>query len=282
MSAGRSSFWVRPYDGHPSRPPAPTGPVGQASRSLLELLRSINNLLLPPLATLMLIEPLAGPEAYASVHGEWFMLRFCGLFGAEWLLGLALASSRRAYLWNGWLLADLVSSIPFNWLFQVGRFVRFARLTRILRLGRYRHVGRVARVARFTRLQIDLRRAGRAVGLVLALALSGALALRAVEPEVAGSLLDAVWWAVVTITAVGYGDIAPASVPGRQVGMALILASLAVFGYAAALASSALDREGREGKQREVLDAIAAAEERTAARIAALEAAVDELAGRGR
>lgn len=243
-------------------------------RTAQRMLSSANNLLLPPLATLMVIEVLVSAERAEQVHAEWFMLRFCFLFGAEWLLGFLLAQNRRAYFLNFWLLADLLSSIPFNWLFQAGRFVRFARLGRILRLGRVRNLSRLARIARMARLRLDTGRALRAMGLVSTLALSGAMALRVAEPTLVSSLFDALWWALVTITAVGYGDIAPTSVAGRLVGMVLIAASLGVFGYAAALASSALDHGDRTGKQNEVLTAITASEERMAKRMEALEAAL--------
>jgi|GEM_PF-2140671 len=252
-----ASFWARPTAESPA----------------LRGLSGFNNLLLPPLATLMLIEAIAGDEAAQSVHSAAFMLFFCAVFGAEWLLGLAVSRSKKAYLWNFWLLADLVSSIPFNWIFQAGRFVRFARVTRVLRLGRYRKLSRMARVARFARLRVNLLRAVRAVGMVLALALSGAFALRVAEPAAAQSLLDAMWWAVVTITAVGYGDITPATPTGRLVGMGLILISLAVFGYAAALASSALEQDERLTQQKEILDAIAGSEARLNARLDELEGA---------
>lgn len=278
MHTPRASFWARPLQGGPEAPPPAETRVARWLLMTLRLLGSFNNLLLPPLATLMVIEAVASPEAGARVSSDQFMLWFCLFFGGEWLLGCALARSKRAYLWNFWLLADLLSSVPFNWLFQTGRLVRFARVSRVLRLGRYRKLSRMARLARFTRLRLDLSRAAKAIGMVLTLALSGALALRVAEPQVVDSLLDAVWWAVVTITAVGYGDIVPATPVGRLVGMGLILASLAVFGYAAALASSSLDQEDKLGKQQEVLAAIEASEQRTAERLRDLEATLARLA----
>jgi voltage-gated potassium channel len=58
--------------------------------------------------------------------------------------------------------------------------------------------------------------------------ISGALA-RAVEPEVFTSLGLAYWWAITTVTTVGYGDIVPEDTSGRIVGSLLMLTGLALI-----------------------------------------------------
>lgn len=269
-----SSFWRRPAEGDPTSPAPTDSSLGMLLRRTLRVLSTFNNLLLAPMLTLMILELATAQGAEDLAHSSWFMVRFCGLFFAEWFLGLALARSPRAYLLNFWLLADLMSSVPYSWLFQTGRVVRFARVTRLLRLGRYRKFSRLVRLARFSRLQMDVGRVVRAMGMVMSLSLSGALALRVAEPETVTGMLEAVYWALVTITAVGYGDITPVSPVGRIVGMCLILLSLGVFGYAAALASSAMDATDRMQRQDSVLTAIADSEARINARLDALEASL--------
>lgn len=267
----RRGFWVRPAPGDDTAPPATDSRLGIALRRFLAGLTTFNNMLLAPMFTLMALEVITESGARDLAQSEWFMLRFCGLFFAEWALGLALARKKSAYLLNFWLIADLLSSIPYSWVFQAGRVTRFVRLTRLLRLGRYRKFSRLVRLARFSRLKLDTGRIVRAIGVVLSLALSGALALRVAEPETVTGMLEAMYWAVVTITAVGYGDITPVSPIGRLVGMALILASLGVFGYAAALASSALEAPDRLDRQDRVLTAIKETEARLNARLDRLE-----------
>ena len=71
----------------------------------------------------------------------------------------------------------------------------------------------------------------RAIATILAVAITlvlvaGALA-RLVEPEVFTSLGLSYWWAITTVTTVGYGDIVPESPEGRVVGSLLMLTGLA-------------------------------------------------------
>jgi voltage-gated potassium channel len=73
----------------------------------------------------------------------------------------------------------------------------------------------------------------RAVATVVSVAfilvlIAGALE-RIVEPEVFTSLGLAYWWAVVTVTTVGYGDVVPESTIGRLVGTGLMLTGLGLI-----------------------------------------------------
>ena len=63
---------------------------------------------------------------------------------------------------------------------------------------------------------------------VLAVVSGGGLFFLA-EPESVGGFWTGVWWAVVTATTVGYGDIAPATLTGRLVGVALMIIGISLF-----------------------------------------------------
>ena len=73
----------------------------------------------------------------------------------------------------------------------------------------------------------------RAIRTVLAIALTlvviAAVLARAIEPETFTSIGLALWWAVTTVTTVGYGDVVPQSTEGRLVGAALMLTGLSMI-----------------------------------------------------
>ncbi len=63
----------------------------------------------------------------------------------------------------------------------------------------------------------------------LCLVLIAGLLARLVEPDVFTSIGLAYWWAVVTVTTVGYGDVVPVSTGGRLVGVGLMLTGLGLI-----------------------------------------------------
>ncbi len=67
------------------------------------------------------------------------------------------------------------------------------------------------------------------IGTAIALVLVAGLLERLVEPDTFTSIGLAYWWAVVTVTTVGYGDVVPHSVAGRVVAGCLMLVGLALI-----------------------------------------------------
>jgi voltage-gated potassium channel len=91
-------------------------------------------------------------------------------------------------------------------------------------------------VARFDRRierwydRLSLRRAvGTVLSVALVLVAVAGVLQRIVEPETFGSLGLAYWWAVTTVTTVGYGDVVPESPGGRIVAAMLMLTGLALI-----------------------------------------------------
>lgn len=85
---------------------------------------------------------------------------------------------------------------------------------------------------------------GTLTGLLLAIGLAVWLVERRHNPEQFGGggrgVFAGFWWAMVTMTTVGYGDVAPRTVPGRLIGMAWMLTALIVVSFFTASITSAL------------------------------------------
>jgi voltage-gated potassium channel len=72
---------------------------------------------------------------------------------------------------------------------------------------------------------------------------------------------DALWWAIVTATTVGYGDVYPTTAAGRAAGVVMMLVGIATFSALAGLIGSALQRRRAELKAGLTADDISDAEE---------------------
>lgn len=152
----------------------------------------------------------------------------CVLFFIDFLIMFTKAKNKRKYMLTwGWL--DLLSSIPVLSALRWGRAARIMRIFRVLR---------GIRSARVLTLFILERRAESAllaaVLVSIILVAAGSITVLQFEaPEPASNIKtaeDAVWWAVVTITTVGYGDRFPVTAEGRMTAMLLMVAGAGLLG----------------------------------------------------
>ena len=91
------------------------------------------------------------------------------------------------------------------------------------------------------------------MSLVFMIILVGAITILAVEYNSSdgkiNNLFDAIWWALVTITTVGYGDLVPVTFWGRIIGIIFILLGFTIFSmFTAFIASSFIDKKIKERK----------------------------------
>jgi voltage-gated potassium channel len=150
----------------------------------------------------------------------------CLIFILDFFSGLLHASNKWKFLkWN-WI--DLVSSIPNLDLFRVGRAVRLIRILRVLR-----GIRSTKRLIAFI-----ITRRSRAVFSAAALisilmTLFGSIAIMQFEVVPESNIKtpdDALWWAFVTMTTVGYGDIYPVTPGGRLLAALLMITGVGLFG----------------------------------------------------
>lgn len=166
-------------------------------------------------------------EYFSTV--EWI---FTGLFTIEYAARLATAKNARRYAFSFFGIVDLLAVAPIylsvffsvQHAFAVVRALRLLRVFRILKLTEYLGEAVALRVA----LQASVRKIVVFLFAVLAIVIIVGAMMYQVEGEANGftSIPVGMYWAIVTVTTVGYGDISPHTVLGR------ILASLLMtIGY---------------------------------------------------
>ncbi|XP_076992268.1 voltage-gated potassium channel regulatory subunit KCNG2 [Tamandua tetradactyla] len=171
-------------------------------------------------------------------------------FSFEFLLRSLHAESKCAFLRTPLTILDLLALLPFYVSLLVdlaagagpGRSLERAGLgLRLLRALRVLHVVRLARHSLGLRsLGLTVRRCARELGLLL-LFLCVAMALFAPLVHLAERELGArhdfssvpasYWWAVISMTTVGYGDMVPRSVPGQVVALSSILSGILLVAF---------------------------------------------------
>lgn len=154
------------------------------------------------------------------------------VFLLEYIIEIGLAPSRAAYAKKNWLSIPVIV-ISFPLLPSVLSLTRLARLARFMRLVRLAGVT----VRALNELQAILARRGvlYVMSLTLITILAGGTGLTLLEPgSVQGGIPDGIWWAIVTATTVGYGDIAPRTFWGRGIAILIMLAGVGMVSTLAA------------------------------------------------
>ena len=176
-------------------------------------------------------------------------LVICCIFLLDFVVRFRRAPDKLAFMKWGWI--DLLSSIPVVDALRWGRLVRIVRIVRLIR------------AFRSTRGLIDhflkQERLG-SVGSVLAIfgliVSFAAITVLYVEEGVPNSTIqtpgDAFWWAIVTVTTVGYGDHLPATPEGRLIAGLLMVAGVGLFGTLSGLVASLLVNPGVRHEESEI------------------------------
>lgn len=151
----------------------------------------------------------------------------CALFFVDFLVLLFRSKNRwRYFVTWGWL--DLISSIPSIDLFRLGRAGRILKILRVLRGIRAAKV--LTSFILYRRAQSTFLAALLISLLLIVLSASAVLQFETSPEANIRTPEDALWWAVVTITTVGYGDRFPLSGEGRLIAAFLMTAGVGLFG----------------------------------------------------
>lgn len=185
--------------------------------------------------------------------GDWILW---SIFFVQLLYNLLISDDRLAYAKSRWVLV-LVVIVSFPLLPNLLSLSRLARLIRLFRL-------LVVLLYGLRALRRILSRRGlvyvTAVATLLILGGGGLLSLLEGE-SVHGKFFEGLWWAIVTVTTVGYGDIAPTTIWGRIVGVALMITGLGVISTLAAAVAAYFVSQDESDEFGEIKERLARIEE---------------------
>ena len=169
----------------------------------------------------------------------------CVVFLIDFFYNLRKASKKSAYFIKerGWL--DLLGAVP-----SLGIFFKYARLLRLARLNRLARIARqLGRRQRGDLLRDIVQNRSHYTALVTVLLTIVVLTTASVlvlqfESSVSGSNIktgwEALWYSMVTLTTVGYGDYYPVTTEGRITGMFIMVTGIGIIGALASILVSLL------------------------------------------
>lgn len=168
----------------------------------------------------------------------------CVFFFIEFCVRFYKAENKLKFLKWGWI--DLLSSIPMIDYLRAGRLLRLIRLLRIIRAFRSTkelvdHIFKNKVKGAFTSISV----------IAILLVIFSAIAILQVEHDPNSNIKtaeDAIWWAFVTITTVGYGDRFPVTTEGRIIAAFLMTAGVGLFGTFTAFVASWFVTENKRGE----------------------------------
>jgi len=191
-------------------------------------------------------------ETLPDLSAVWRQcLRYCEIvtvtiFTVEYLLRILVADQKIKFVTSFFGVIDLLAIIPFYLSLGIDlraiRAFRLLRLFRIFKLARYsKAIQRFHRALLIAREEIVLF-----LFLTLILLFLAAVGIyyfeRDAQPETFASVFHSLWWAVATLTTVGYGDVYPVTVGGRVFTFAILLIGLGVVSVPAGMVASALSK----------------------------------------
>lgn len=180
-------------------------------------------------------------DSFADVHREYGELLqriewgFTLLFTAEYFLRIWIARNRRAYLFSVYGIIDLLAILPSYLAIIVPqtaplliiRLLRVLRVFRVLRLVGYLHeANQIAGVMRNSWRQIFVF-----FSIVITIIVVFGCLIYVLEGPNNGfdNIPVSVYWAIVTVTTVGYGDVVPVTAAGRAISSLAMLVGYAII-----------------------------------------------------
>jgi voltage-gated potassium channel len=175
---------------------------------------------------------------------HWLDVVIVVIFTIEYIMRIIIAPSIRGYVLSPYGIIDLIAILPFYLALGVDlravRVLRMLRLIRVFKLVRYsRAARRLFKATMIAKEEIILF----SIVTVMLLYLS-AIGIyyfeREAQPDKFSNVFDSMWWAVATLTTVGYGDVYPITSGGRIFTFFVLLLGLGIVSIPTGLLASAL------------------------------------------
>lgn len=170
---------------------------------------------------------------------------FCVLvFTIEYILRIYVADSKPRFIFSFFGLIDLLAILPFYLSFGVDlrslRALRFLRLFRVLKLVRYnKAMNHFIKAMSSAKEQIFLF-----IFITMILIYFAAVGIyyfeNEAQPDHFSSIFDSLWWAIITLTTVGYGDVYPITVGGKVFTFIILMIGLGIVAVPTGIIASAL------------------------------------------
>ncbi|OYT71117.1 MAG: voltage-gated potassium channel [Chloracidobacterium sp. CP2_5A] len=181
---------------------------------------------------------------------EFFEAFSVSVFTVEYLVRAAGSRPIIRYVFSFYGVVDLLSILPFYVGLGVDlrslRSLRFLRLVRILKLTRYsRAMKRFHRALLISREELLLC-AAMALIMIYLSAVGIYYFEHEAQPKVFASMFDGLWWAVATLTTVGYGDAYPMTAGGRFFTFVVLVIGLGIVALPSGIIASAISKARQE------------------------------------
>lgn len=188
-----------------------------------------------------------GFEAFSvAVFTLEYLLRAWVAPEHERYAGLSAWAARRRYLVSPLAVVDLLAVLPAYLGHVFGLDLRYLRLLRLLRLLKLTHYFRGLAVF-VTVVQAEIRTLMSGIFTILVLVVIAAALMYAFEheaqPRVFATIGDSLWWAVMTMTTVGYGDITPVTAAGRVLATVIMLLGVGIVALPAGVLAARFAEE---------------------------------------
>ncbi len=190
------------------------------------------------------IETLPGLSVSVRKVLHWIEFFTVAIFSIEYILRLVFADKKFKFMFSFHGIIDLLAILPFYLSTGIDlrsiRIFRLLRLLRILKIFRYNEAIQKFRDA-FLLIRAELCLFGIATAFLLYIAAVGIYYFEnPAQPEVFKSIFHSLWWAVATLTTVGYGDIYPITIGGKLFTFIMLMLGLGIIAVPTGLISSAL------------------------------------------